>query len=94
MSTLDTDTIRTALTDLDGWELDGDRIVRDLTFGGFSEAIAFINRVADLAEEADHHPELTNVYADVRVALTSHDAGGVTDRDLSLARAIDAVVEA
>lgn len=93
MSTLDTDTIRTALDDLDGWEFDGDRIRRELTFGGFREAIDFIGRVADLAEQADHHPELANVYADVTVVLTSHDAGGVTERDIALARAIDDVVE-
>lgn len=94
MTTLDPDTIQAALADLDGWEHRGDRIVRELKFGGFREAIAFINRVADLADEANHHPELTNVYSTVHVELTSHDAGGVTDRDLSLARAIDGVVEA
>lgn len=93
MSTLDTDTVRASLAELDGWELDGNRIRRHLTFDGFREAIDFIDRVADLAEAADHHPELTNVYADVTVVLTSHDAGGVTDRDLALAREIDGVVE-
>ena len=93
MSTLEPDTILAALDDLDGWQLDGDEIVRELTFDGFRDAIAFINRVADLADDADHHPELTNVYSSVRVALSSHDVGGVTDRDLSLARAIDGVVE-
>lgn len=93
MNTLHDDTIRTALEDLDGWELTGDRIRRELTFPGFREAIDFIVRVADLAEAADHHPELHNVYADVTIELTSHDAGGVTERDISLARAIDEVVD-
>jgi 4a-hydroxytetrahydrobiopterin dehydratase len=92
MSLLDHDTVRFALTELDGWELEGDTIRRELRFEGFREAIAFINRVADLADAADHHPELTNVYATVTVALTTHDAGGVTAKDLDLAREIDRVV--
>lgn len=91
MDTLDADTVRAALEDLDGWEVAGDTIRRELTFPGFREAIDFVVRVADLAEAANHHPELTNVYSTVTVVLTSHDAGGVTERDLTLARAIDAV---
>lgn len=92
MSLLDHDTVTTALAELDGWELDGEAIRRELRFEGFREAIAFINRVADLADAADHHPELTNVYANVTIVLTTHDAGGVTAKDLDLARAIDRVV--
>ena len=92
MPTLDPDTVRARLADLDGWELDGAAIRRELRFDGFREAIDFINRVADLAEEADHHPELTNVYATVTIVLTTHDAGGITDKDLALAAAIDGVV--
>lgn len=94
MSLLDEPTIRAALADLDGWELDGDAIVRELRFDGFLDAIAFINRVAPLADAADHHPELTNVYSQVRIALSTHDAGGVTDKDLALAGQIDGVVDA
>ncbi len=93
MNTLHEDTVRTALEDLDGWELAGDRIRRELSFPGFREAIDFIVRVADLADAADHHPELHNVYANVTIELTSHDAGGITQRDIALARAIDDVVE-
>jgi 4a-hydroxytetrahydrobiopterin dehydratase len=92
MSLLDHDTVRAALAELDGWELEADAIRRELQFEGFREAIAFINRVADLADAADHHPELTNVYSTVTIVLTTHDAGGVTAKDLDLARAIDAVV--
>jgi 4a-hydroxytetrahydrobiopterin dehydratase len=93
MNTLHDDTVRTALEDLEGWDFTGDRLRRELSFPGFREAIDFIVRVADLADAADHHPELHNVYASVTIELTSHDAGGVTERDLSLARAIDEVVE-
>lgn len=93
MDLLDDTTIDGALADLDGWERDDDAIVRALRFPSFLDAIAFIVRVADVAEAADHHPELTNVYWNVTVRLTTHDAGGVTQRDVDLARAIDGVVD-
>jgi 4a-hydroxytetrahydrobiopterin dehydratase len=93
MSTLDTDTIRDRLADLDGWELDGDHIVREWTFDDFRAAMAFINRVADLADEAEHHPDLYNSYTSVRVGLTTHSEGGVTEKDLALAARIDGVVD-
>ena len=92
MSTLDTDTIRQRLADLDGWEHDGSHIVRELQFDEFREAVGFINRVADLADDADHHPDLYNSYTTVRVALTTHSEGGVTDKDLDLAGRIDGAV--
>jgi len=91
MSTLDHDTVRARLSELDGWSLEGDAIRREFTFDGFREAIGFINRIADLADDANHHPELTNVYATVTVVLTTHDAGGVTEKDLALAESIDQV---
>jgi 4a-hydroxytetrahydrobiopterin dehydratase len=93
MSTLDPDRIRSALADLDGWRHDGDRIVRSLSFDAFLDAIGFINRVAELAEEANHHPELCNTYTNVEVVLTTHSDGGVTEKDLDLAARIDEVVE-
>jgi 4a-hydroxytetrahydrobiopterin dehydratase len=93
MSTLDTDTIRERLADLDGWELDDDHITRGWTFADFRSAIGFINRVADLADQADHHPDLHNSYTSVRISLTTHSEGGVTERDLDLAARIDEVVE-
>lgn len=92
MSTLDKDAINTALAELSGWEHQDDRLRRSFSFEDFQAAIAFINRVAALAEAANHHPELHNVYADVTIELTSHDAGGVTDRDVALARAISDAV--
>lgn len=93
MDILDADTVQEALDELEGWERAGDSIRRDLTFPSFRDAIAFIVRVADLAEAANHHPRLTNSYDGVLVELTSHDAGGITARDLALARAIDGVVD-
>ena len=77
---------------LPGWTLDGarDAISRQYRFADFTRAFAFMTRVALLAEKADHHPEWSNVYNRVDILLTTHDAGGLTMRDIDLARAIDA----
>jgi 4a-hydroxytetrahydrobiopterin dehydratase len=64
--------------------------VREWRHESFGAAIAFINRVAEIAEDADHHPDIWNSYATVRIRLTSHDVGGVSQRDLDLAGRIDA----
>ena len=75
----------------DGWTLEegGKALVRTFKFADFSEAFGFLTRVALHAEKIDHHPEFTNVWNRVDFRLTSHDAGGITDRDLSLAEAIN-----
>jgi len=75
---------------LTGWTLDParDAIRRTFVFGDFVAAFAFMTRVALLAEKADHHPEWSNVYARVDMLLTTHEAGGLTMRDVELARAI------
>jgi 4a-hydroxytetrahydrobiopterin dehydratase len=74
----------------EGWSLEdgGKALVRTFKFGDFSEAFAFLTRVALHAEKVDHHPEFTNVWNRVDFRLTSHDAGAVTDRDVELARTI------
>ena len=75
----------------DGWSLDDDgkALLRTLKFKDFSEAFGFLTRVALYAEKADHHPEFTSVWNRVDFRLTSHDAGGVTDRDRKLAETIN-----
>ena len=75
----------------DGWSLseDGKALERSFRFKDFSEAFAFVTRVAMHAEEVDHHPEFTSVWNRVDFRLTSHDAGGVTERDRKLAEAIN-----
>jgi 4a-hydroxytetrahydrobiopterin dehydratase len=74
----------------DGWTEDGGRLRRELTFANFSEAWAFMSRVALLAEKAGHHPNWSNVWNRVEIELTSHDAGNtVTERDVQLAEAIN-----
>jgi len=80
------------LADLPGWHAhDGDRsaIERSLKFNDFNAAFGFMTRVALLADKVDHHPEWSNVYNRVQVLLTTHDAGGVTQRDIDMARFID-----
>ena len=74
-----------------GWSLEDGRkaLTRTCTFSDFSEAFGFLTRVALYAEKADHHPEFTSVWNRVDFRLTSHDAGGVTDRDMKLAEAIN-----
>ena len=74
----------------EGWSIEegGKALTRTLKFKDFSEAFAFLTRVAMHAEKIDHHPEFNNVWNRVDFRLTSHDAGGVTERDIKLARAI------
>ncbi len=80
-----------ALAELNGWtEAEGrDAIRRSLRFGDFAEAFAFMTRIALVAERMNHHPEWFNVWNRVDVTLSTHDAGGVTRKDIDLARAID-----
>ena len=90
-----TDTERkAALARLPEWSLrdDGLAISRTLKFADFGEAFGFMTRVAIAADKADHHPEWFNVYNRVEITLTTHDAGGLSARDVALAGAIDAMV--
>ena len=77
----------------DGWVEVDDKLRRELTFASFSEAWAFMSRVALLAEKADHHPNWSNVWNQVVIELTSHDAGNtVTDRDRKMAESINGLL--
>ncbi len=82
-----------ALAALPGWTHDAERdaIRKSFRFADFGEAFAFMTRVALEAEKADHHPEWTNVWNKVDILLTTHDAGGLTERDAKLARKIEAI---
>ena len=84
-----------ALEGLPEWEhQEGrDAITRRFTFDDFSQAFAFMTQVALLAEKSDHHPEWSNVWNRVDILLTTHDAGGLSGRDIDMAQAIDALVE-
>ncbi|HVZ90719.1 MAG TPA: 4a-hydroxytetrahydrobiopterin dehydratase [Rhizomicrobium sp.] len=85
---------RAAMQQLPQWrEVAGrDAIAREFRFADFSEAFAFMSRVALLAEKMDHHPEWSNVYNKVEVTLSTHDAGGVTEKDIAMAKAMEAYV--
>lgn len=72
-----------------GWMVQAGKLHREFTFSDFSEAWAFMARVALLAEKANHHPDWSNSWNRVTIELTSHDAGAVTDRDIKLATAIN-----
>ena len=78
--------------ELPDWQQDGEHLKRTLCFKDFSAAWGFMNRVALLAEAQDHHPEWFNVYNRVEIALTTHDAGGLSARDVKMAKAIDALL--
>ena len=84
---------KSALRDLRGWaEVAGrEAIARTFTFKDFNQAFGFMTRVALVAEKNDHHPEWRNVYKTVEVVLSTHDAGGVTARDIRLAEAMNAI---
>ena len=86
-----------AINALDGWMVDNSNkvkaIQKEFLFKDFVEAFGFISKVAILAEKANHHPDLINSYNKVKIALTTHDAGGITQFDLDLAKAIDGVVK-
>jgi 4a-hydroxytetrahydrobiopterin dehydratase len=77
-----------------GWEVVDAKLHRELVFADFAEAFAFMTRVAAAAERADHHPDWSNSWNTVTIDLTSHDAGGLTARDVALAEAINQLVDA
>jgi len=91
VTTLSDEEIRAGLSGLDGWELDGARITREYRFARFPDAITFVVRLSYTAEAADHHPDLDVRYNCVRVTLSTHSEGGVTAKDLDLARAVHAI---
>jgi 4a-hydroxytetrahydrobiopterin dehydratase len=91
MGKLDAEARAAALKELPDWrDVPGrDAIARKFQFKDFNQAFAFMTRVALLAEKTDHHPEWFNVYNKVEVTLSTHDAGGVTDKDIAMAKAMD-----
>jgi 4a-hydroxytetrahydrobiopterin dehydratase len=82
--------IRERLAQVAGWERRGQEITRTFAFPDFKDAIAFVNRVAALADAMDHHPDIDIRYSKVTLTLTTHDAGGLTGRDFALAQSIGA----
>jgi 4a-hydroxytetrahydrobiopterin dehydratase len=85
--------LKVFLDEMEGWTSLGNAIHRDFTFRGFRSAITFVDRVADLADAAGHHPDIEIHYNRVSLSLSTHDAGGVTEKDVALAAEIDLVTE-
>jgi 4a-hydroxytetrahydrobiopterin dehydratase len=84
--------IQKGLIEIPEWNLEGTDITRSFMFGDFREAMSFVNSVALVAERAGHHPDIDIRYNKVKLALASHDAGGITEKDFSVAREIDQIL--
>lgn len=85
--------IRAGVGKLDGWAVEGKQLQRTWTLKDFVEAIAFVNKLVEPSEKAAHHPDIAISYNKVTVSLTTHDAGGLTHKDLELARVISELTE-
>ena len=89
---LSADEVARLVESLDGWELDGSSLRRQLVFDSFVQAFGFMAQVALIAERLEHHPNWSNVYNRVDIAITTHDAGGLTALDFEFVRRVDSVV--
>lgn len=90
---LDENELESALKKCPEWDIDGKGITRTIEFEEFMEGIDFVNLLADVAEEAQHHPDITISYNRVTINLTTHDAGGITEADLELAQRVDNLID-
>ncbi len=86
---MNTESIRGWLRPRKGWKRRANKLTKDFDFPSFRDAIVFVNRVATLADSHDHHPDITVRYTTVTLTLSTHDAGGITEKDLVLAEQID-----
>ena len=77
----------------DGWSLDGDVLFKRFSFENFAESLAFVNRVGEIAEAADHHPDITFGWGYAELRTTTHDRGGITDVDFALVEKVDRIAE-
>ncbi len=92
MQKLSADQIQENIADLPSWSLNGDSLQRTFRFDDFVGSMAFVEKVADLAEEMNHHPDIMIRFNKVTLTLSTHDAGGITENDFTLARATDGCV--
>ena len=88
---LNEDEVTSALSKLNGWQADNNKLTKKLSFANFAESLAFVNRVGEIAEAADHHPDITFGWGYAEISTTTHDRGGITDVDIALASKIDAL---
>ena len=92
MSKLSAEEVKNRLQDFEGWSLKDEKLHWEHKFKDFTEAFSFMSRVALVAEKMNHHPEWFNVYNTVKIDLTTHDAGGISDKDFKLAKEINSFV--
>jgi len=85
--------IQNALLSLEGWKMEKDGIIKNFFFENFKDALATMNRIGEVAEEMNHHPEWFNVYNKLDIRLSTHDKGGITQLDIDLAKAIEEIVK-
>ena len=90
---LEADDLKSALKKCPEWEYEKQAITRTIEFEEFNDAIDFVNDLAEIAEEAQHHPDITIRHTKVTLKLTTHDAGGVTNLDIELAQRVDNLVD-
>ena len=83
--------LRAEMENLSGWNLDDEKLYKEFVFENFVDAFGFMTKIAITVEKTNHHPEWFNVYNKVKIHLTTHEAGGITERDVQLARKIDAL---
>lgn len=86
---LDPNELAAELKKLDGWQLEGAKLTRKYAFANFVEALSFVNKIGQIAEDSDHHPDICFGWGYAEISTTTHDRGGVTDVDLHLATKID-----
>lgn len=88
---LTSDEVEKALTGLNGWATDNEKLKKRFEFTNFAESLAFVNKAGELAEAADHHPDIKLGWGYAEFEITTHDRGGITDFDIDLAKKIDAI---
>ena len=89
MTVLQHDELEAIMAELEGWDGDTSSIEKSFRFDKFMDGIAFVSRIAEIAEEKNHHPDIDIRWTTVRVVLSTHSEGGVTEKDIELAKAID-----
>ncbi len=92
MNALSLAEVEYALQDIPEWRVEHGKLVRVWTFADFVQAMTFVNRVAEIAEEAGHHPDIDMRYSRVTLGLVTHDAGGITEKDLAMARRLSEIL--
>ena len=91
MTRLEESEIKRRLSELDGWSREGEAIVKEFSCGDFAGSVAFVNRLTPVAEDMNHHPDLTVSWSTVTLTISTHSEGGLTAADFELARRIEAL---